>query len=131
MNQSSLQKIAHPNTQQDVSTSLSISKPKRTFVSVITVISIVGVTLGVTMLVLVLAVMSGFGEGAVVMWQVQFPLAVATVDALQVATHRERKVDVWGCLGFPIDDRPDVLAIDWVLGQSGTGEVNNGWQHID
>ena len=35
-------------------------KPKRTFVSVITVISIVGVTLGVTMLVLVLAVMSGF-----------------------------------------------------------------------
>ncbi len=35
-------------------------KPKRTFVSVITLISIVGVTLGITVLILVISVMTGF-----------------------------------------------------------------------
>ena len=35
-------------------------KPKRTFVSIITLISIVGVTLGVTVLILVISVMTGF-----------------------------------------------------------------------
>jgi len=35
-------------------------KPKRTFVSVITIISILGVTLGITVLILVISVMSGF-----------------------------------------------------------------------
>jgi len=40
--------------------SLRYLKPKRTFVSVITVISILGVTLGVMVLILVMAVMSGF-----------------------------------------------------------------------
>jgi lipoprotein-releasing system permease protein len=35
-------------------------KPKRTFVSIITLISILGVTLGVTVLILVIAVMTGF-----------------------------------------------------------------------
>lgn len=37
-------------------------KPKRTFVSIITVISILGVTLGITVLILVISVMTGFGE---------------------------------------------------------------------
>jgi lipoprotein-releasing system permease protein len=40
--------------------SLRYLKPKRTFVSVITVISIIGVTLGVMVLIIVMAVMSGF-----------------------------------------------------------------------
>jgi len=35
-------------------------KPKRTFVSIITLISILGVTLGITVLILVISVMSGF-----------------------------------------------------------------------
>jgi len=35
-------------------------KPKRTFVSIITLISIIGVTLGVTVLILVISVMTGF-----------------------------------------------------------------------
>ncbi|MDD5200245.1 MAG: ABC transporter permease [Terrimicrobiaceae bacterium] len=35
-------------------------KPKRTFVSLITIISILGVTLGITVLILVISVMSGF-----------------------------------------------------------------------
>src|SRR5215475_12259584 len=35
-------------------------RPKRTFVSVITLISVLGVTLGVAVLIIVLSVMSGF-----------------------------------------------------------------------
>ena len=35
-------------------------KPKRTFVSIITLISVLGVTLGITVLILVISVMSGF-----------------------------------------------------------------------
>jgi len=37
-------------------------KPKRTFVSVITLISVVGVMLGITVLILVISVMTGFSE---------------------------------------------------------------------
>jgi lipoprotein-releasing system permease protein len=37
-------------------------KPKRTFVSIITLISVVGVTLGVAVLILVISVMAGFEE---------------------------------------------------------------------
>src|SRR5438132_4021196 len=35
-------------------------RPKRTFVSVITLISVIGVTLGVAVLIIVISVMSGF-----------------------------------------------------------------------
>ena len=35
-------------------------KPKRTYVSIITLISVIGVTLGVTVLIVVIAVMTGF-----------------------------------------------------------------------
>ena len=35
-------------------------KPKRTFLSIITLISVIGVTLGVTVLILVISVMTGF-----------------------------------------------------------------------
>lgn len=37
-------------------------RPKRTFVSAITLIAVVGVTLGVTVLIVVMSVMTGFGE---------------------------------------------------------------------
>src|SRR5436305_11071067 len=37
-------------------------RPKRTFVSVITLISVVGVTLGVAVLIIVISVMSGFDQ---------------------------------------------------------------------
>lgn len=37
-------------------------RPKRTFVSVITLIAVIGVMLGVTVLIVVIAVMTGFGE---------------------------------------------------------------------
>ena len=35
-------------------------KPKRTFLAVITLISVIGVTLGITVLILVMSVMTGF-----------------------------------------------------------------------
>ena len=44
---------------------LKYLKPKRTFLSVVTVISILGVLLGVAVLIIVLSVMSGFDE----MWR--------------------------------------------------------------
>src|SRR5215472_11990786 len=37
-------------------------RPRRTFVSIITVISIIGVALGVAVLIIVISVMSGFGH---------------------------------------------------------------------
>src|SRR5277367_4256870 len=37
-------------------------RPKRTFVSIITLISIVGVALGVAVLIIVISVMTGFGH---------------------------------------------------------------------
>ena len=37
-------------------------RPKRTFVSIITLISIIGVMLGVAVLIIVISVMSGFGH---------------------------------------------------------------------
>ena len=37
-------------------------KPKRTFLSIITLISILGVTLGVMVLILVISVMTGFEQ---------------------------------------------------------------------
>src|SRR2546422_3972055 len=37
-------------------------RPKRTFVSVITLISVLGVTLGVAVLIIVISVMSGFDQ---------------------------------------------------------------------
>ena len=44
---------------------LKYLKPKRTFLSVVTVLSVLGVLLGVTVLIIVLSVMTGFDE----MWR--------------------------------------------------------------
>lgn len=44
----------------ELSLALRYLRPKRTFVSVITLISIIGVMLGVAVLIIVIAVMSGF-----------------------------------------------------------------------
>lgn len=46
----------------EVTLALRYLRPKRTFVSVITLIAVVGVMLGVTVLIVVIAVMTGFGE---------------------------------------------------------------------
>ncbi|MEI7774587.1 MAG: ABC transporter permease, partial [Verrucomicrobiota bacterium] len=41
---------------------LRFLKPKRTFVSVITVVSVLGVTLGIAVMILVISVMTGFDQ---------------------------------------------------------------------
>ena len=46
----------------EFSLALRYLRPKRSFVSVVTLISIIGVTLGVAVLIIVIAVMSGFSE---------------------------------------------------------------------
>ena len=46
----------------ELALALRYLRPKRTFVSVITLISIIGVTLGVAVLIIVMSVMSGFGQ---------------------------------------------------------------------
>jgi len=46
----------------ELALALRYLRPKRTFVSVITLISIIGVTLGVAVLIIVMSVMTGFGE---------------------------------------------------------------------
>jgi lipoprotein-releasing system permease protein len=46
----------------ELALALRYLQPKRTFVSVITLISIIGVTLGVAVLIIVMSVMSGFGQ---------------------------------------------------------------------
>ena len=48
------------NLPFELSLALRYLRPKRTFVSVITLISIIGVTLGVAVLIIVMSVMSGF-----------------------------------------------------------------------
>ena len=45
----------------ELALALRYLRPKRTFVSMITLISIIGVTLGVAVLIIVMSVMSGFG----------------------------------------------------------------------
>jgi len=46
----------------ELALALRYLRPKRTFVSVITLISIIGVTLGVAVLIIVMSVMSGFDQ---------------------------------------------------------------------
>ncbi len=58
-------------------------KPKRTFVSIITLISVLGVTLGVTVLILVISVMTGFDRELrqkVIDWEAH--ILVSTQDVL-------------------------------------------------
>jgi lipoprotein-releasing system permease protein len=59
------QRIAQCNAVQlpfSLFLALRFLKPKRTFVSVITVVSVLGVTLGIAVLILVISVMTGFDQ---------------------------------------------------------------------
>lgn len=76
-------------------------KPKRTFVSIITLISIIGVMLGVTVLILVISVMTGFDRELrkkVIDWDAH--ILVTTEDVLQD----------WRDLTVKIRNTPDVVA---------------------
>ena len=76
-------------------------KPKRTFLSIITLISIVGVTLGVTVLILVISVMTGFDR--------ELRQKVIEFDAHILVTTEDVLHD-WRSLKAKIDHTPGVVA---------------------
>ena len=76
-------------------------KPKRTFLSIITLISILGVTLGVTVLILVISVMTGFDR--------ELRQKVIDFDAHILVTTEDILHD-WRALKTKIDNTPGVVA---------------------
>ena len=76
-------------------------KPKRTFLSIITLISILGVMLGVTVLILVISVMTGFDR--------ELRQKVMEFDAHILVTTEDVLRD-WRTLKAKIDNTPDVVA---------------------
>src|SRR5271154_5836913 len=78
-------------------------RPRRTFVSIITVLSFLGVTLGVAALIVVLSVMAGFQQ---VMTEkiigFNAPITVAPADGTMLRDYDE--------LTKRIEQNPDVLA---------------------
>jgi lipoprotein-releasing system permease protein len=76
-------------------------KPKRTFLSIITLISILGVTLGVTVLILVISVMTGFDR--------ELRQKVIDFDAHILVTSEDVLRD-WRSLKTKIDHVPGVVA---------------------
>ena len=76
-------------------------KPKRTFLSIITLISVLGVTLGVTVLILVISVMTGFDR--------ELRQKVIDFDAHILVTTEDILQD-WRALKTKIDNVPGVIA---------------------
>ena len=76
-------------------------KPKRTFLSIITLISIIGVMLGVTVLILVISVMTGFDR--------ELRQKVIDFDAHILVTTEDVLHD-WRALKTKIDNTPGVVA---------------------
>ncbi len=76
-------------------------KPKRTFLSIITLISVLGVTLGVTVLILVISVMTGFDR--------ELRQKVIDFDAHILVTS-ERVLPNWRDLTVKIRNTPGVVA---------------------
>jgi lipoprotein-releasing system permease protein len=76
-------------------------KPKRTFLSIITLISVLGVTLGVTVLILVISVMTGFDR--------ELRQKVIDFDAHILVTTEDVLRD-WRALKQRIDSVPGVVA---------------------
>jgi lipoprotein-releasing system permease protein len=76
-------------------------KPKRTFLSIITLISVLGVTLGVTVLILVISVMTGFDR--------ELRQKVIDFDAHILVTTEDILRD-WRTIESKIDQTPGVVA---------------------
>ena len=77
-------------------------KPKRTFVSIITLVSVLGVTVGVTVLILVISVMTGFDR--------ELRQKVIDFDAHILVTS-EDIMSNWRELTVKITKTPGVVAI--------------------
>jgi lipoprotein-releasing system permease protein len=76
-------------------------KPKRTFLSIITLISVIGVMLGVTVLILVISVMTGFDR--------ELRQKVIDFDA-HILVSTEDVLRDWRTLKTKIDNTPGVVA---------------------
>ncbi len=93
-------------------------KPKRTYVSIITLISIVGVTLGVTVLIVVIAVMTGFEKRLE-------ELILGFEPHLRVEQHRgvepwdpDQEQGRWDIVMQDLKKIPEVVSADpYVMGQ--------------
>ncbi len=81
-------------------------KPKRTFVSLITIISILGVTLGIAVLIVVISVMSGF--------ELELQQKVIGFDAHVNVTSGDPEhglVENWKALAKQVESVPGVVAV--------------------
>lgn len=83
-------------------------KPRRTFVSVITLISVLGVTLGIAVLIVVISVMKGF--------EVELQKKVLGFDAHVLVTNHELMEDWRGVRGVVEKTPGAVAAAPFVLG---------------
>lgn len=78
-------------------------KPKRTFLSIITLISILGVTLGVMVLILVISVMTGFER--------ELENKVVGFDAHLVVNSYDGPIDPWQSIEAKVRETKDVEAV--------------------
>jgi lipoprotein-releasing system permease protein len=85
-------------------------RPRRTFVSVITVISIIGVLLGVAVLIIVIAVMSGFGEE----WRVRILGFNAHIKVFPI--DRDHSLTNYRNIMRTIAANPDVVGVSPFIG---------------
>ena len=95
----------HANAELNLPFSLFLAlrylKPKRTFLSIITLISVLGVMLGVTVLILVISVMTGFDR--------ELRQKVIDFDA-HILVSSEDVLRDWRTLKTKIDNTPGVIA---------------------
>src|SRR5215211_7411032 len=84
-------------------------KPKRTFVSVITLISVAGVMIGVAALIVVLAVMTGFDQ--------ELRRKVLGFEAHLVVSSREGVMSDWEAVREQLDRTPGIkVSAPFVMG---------------
>jgi lipoprotein-releasing system permease protein len=87
----------------ELALALRYLRPKRTFVSVITLICVAGVTLGVAVLIIVISVMTGFDR--------QFRDRIIGFSAHVKVERRNGPIEDWRNLMGKIRHRPDVAAV--------------------
>jgi lipoprotein-releasing system permease protein len=87
----------------EIALALRYLRPKRTFVSIITLICVLGVTLGVAVLMIVIAVMTGFGE--------QLRERIVGFSAHVRVESPERPLSGWRNLAAVVSTNPAVRAV--------------------
>ncbi len=91
-------------------------RPKRTFVSIITLISVLGVALGVAVLIIVISVMSGFDHD--LREKILGFKAHLTVTQWDAANQASEPMDNYSAVVHTVTANPDVIGVaPFVLGQ--------------